>query len=269
LYTIHKQKQLCSHHTSKQMNSILLIHPKVISLLDHVANLQSSNYSVMTVKRIRKEIYDYFKNPIPDTMIELLEMKEGSAIRPYGIQITIVGPESSDYAGVVFQFPVRFPMDYPFKPFHIEPVIVQGNASTRVYHLNFVGNSLCALFSNWSPAISISTLMHRLIELLISPEEKTTHCVDPEGVKLFREDPALYQQNCREWTQKVLAQQSSISLPSTIDWKDNSNRFKLIEKNEHIITIECIDNGKLQYKLDTQFVHECSKLDESCEVIKQ
>lgn len=76
----------------------------------------------------------------------------------------INGPDTTPYAGGQFMLDLRIPPDYPHKPPHVR-------FRTRIYHPNIDGGGihLYELASGWSPALNISRMLLRIVELLCEP----------------------------------------------------------------------------------------------------
>ena len=86
---------------------------------------------------------------------------------------TIPGTKGSPWEGGKYDFQLRFPQDYPFRP----PKVT---FSTRIYHCNINsqgGICLDILKDNWSPALSISKVLLSISSLLTDPNPGEFHVV--------------------------------------------------------------------------------------------
>lgn len=141
-----------------------------------------------SVKRINKEMRDMKKNPLPNI-----------SAGPTGTDISewtasIVGPEGSPYAGGVFYLTIHFPADYPFKPPKIK-------FTTKVYHPNInAKGDICLdiLKDQWSPALTINTVLLSISSLLTDPNPDDP--LVPDVAIVYKTDRALYDKRAREWT---------------------------------------------------------------------
>eukprot|EP00455_Lapot_gusevi_P000111 TRINITY_DN10048_c0_g1_i2.p1 TRINITY_DN10048_c0_g1~~TRINITY_DN10048_c0_g1_i2.p1 ORF type:complete len:172 (-),score=32.36 TRINITY_DN10048_c0_g1_i2:68-511(-) len=142
-----------------------------------------------SLRRIRKEFED--------------ATREGFSVSTigddfYNWQFAIEGPEDTPYAGGVFFLRAQFPNDYPFKP----PKVV---FETKIYHcsVNEEGR-ICVmpdiLSVDWSPAITMSKVIPRIVQLLREPHPDDPW--RPEIAVLYKNNRELHDQNAREWTRK-------------------------------------------------------------------
>jgi ubiquitin-conjugating enzyme E2 D/E len=108
----------------------------------------------------------------------------------------IVGPPETPYEGGVFTLEINFPVEYPFKPPHCRFV-------TKIYHPNINSNgSICLdiLKDQWSPALTISKVLHSISSLLTdaNPDDPLV----PEIAHIYKTDRPKYEATAREWTRK-------------------------------------------------------------------
>jgi len=106
----------------------------------------------------------------------------------------IEGPDDSPYSHQRFDLSINFPSDYPFKPPKIRFL-------TPIYHPNIGANGeicLDLLHSQWSPALSVHSLLISLCSLLTDPNPE--HGLNKETLHLFRTDRSKYEQTAKQWT---------------------------------------------------------------------
>lgn len=143
------------------------------------------------LKRIKNEIDDLTKNPLPNCSATLIDDDD-----MFHWKGTITGPKESPYEGGVFYLDIIFPSDYPFKP----PKIT---FTTKIYHPNISSSgSICLdiLKDQWSPALMISKVLLSISSLLCDPNP-----ADPlvhEIAKIYKTDITKYNATAKEWTQK-------------------------------------------------------------------
>ena len=191
---------------------------------DNEAMLLESGYSQMKIKRLKRELRDITENP-PFNMAGGVLVK--SLVQ---WEVTLIGPEGSDYAGGIFRLVVNFSSMYPEQP----PKI---NFITKVYHTNineFGSISLDIIKprmpgekaltfgrgdeSAWSPALKainctssldpLSLDVHyyspspgllSIYELLSNPDGSESRW---PSAQLYLRDRAKYHQTAKEWTLK-------------------------------------------------------------------
>ena len=144
----------------------------------------------MSLRRIQKELNDLKVDPptncgagpIGDDMFRW----EG----------VIMGPADSPYTGGVFKLNIQFPVDYPFKPPHLQ-------FTTKIYHPNINAAGLICLDilkGQWSPALTISKVLLSITSLLTDPNPNDP--LVPEIATLYKRDKAAYEIEARTWTQR-------------------------------------------------------------------
>ena len=138
-------------------------------------------------KRIMKELDDLNKNPIKDIIAYPIEESD-----PFHWKASFFGLEGSPYEGGNFDIKITFPIDYPFKP----PKCV---FSSHIFHPNIVNGYICLdiLVDQWSPALTISSVLLQIKSLLIYPIEGNEP-YNVEAYYLFRKDKNEYFKKTRE-----------------------------------------------------------------------
>ena len=109
----------------------------------------------------------------------------------------ILGPQGTPYAGGVFKIELNFPAEYPNHP-------PTARFVTPICHPNIerVGGkvSVDILQAEWSPVLCLNTIVLSVCSLLADPNFDQP--VEPELAALFREEPAKYEQEAREFTRE-------------------------------------------------------------------
>ena len=113
----------------------------------------------MSLRRIQKELNDLRLDP-----------PANCSAGPIGEDLfrwegVIMGPSDSPYTGGVFKLSILFPVDYPFKPPHMQ-------FTTKIYHPNINAAGLICLDilkGQWSPALTISKVLLSITSLLTDP----------------------------------------------------------------------------------------------------
>ena len=105
---------------------------------------------MLAIKRIRKDLIDFFDNPLENCSAGPIDEND-----LYFWQAAILGPDDSPYVGGVFFLDIRFPIDYPFNPPEIK-------FTTKIYHpkINSDGTFKFRFFEDfWSPTMTVSKLL--------------------------------------------------------------------------------------------------------------
>lgn len=144
----------------------------------------------MALRRIQKELLDFKTDPPfncsagPTT--DNLFAWEGC----------IVGPSDSPYSDGIFKLHIRFPIDYPFKPPHVQFM-------TKIFHPNINSAGIICLDilkNQWSPALTISKVLLSITSLLTDPNPEDP--LVPDIANMYKRERAKYEENARIWTNK-------------------------------------------------------------------
>ena len=144
----------------------------------------------MALKRIKRELVDYNKDPPGNCSAG---PKDENL---FDWEATLMGPSESPYEGGVFFLSIRFPADYPFKPPKVKFI-------TRIYHPNINANGgicLDILKDQWSPALTISKVLLSICSLLTDPNPDDP--LVPEIARLYKTKRKQYEKTATEWTRK-------------------------------------------------------------------
>ena len=142
----------------------------------------------MSLRRIQKELHDLRLDP-----------PANCSAGPVGEDLfrwegVIMGPSDSPYTGGVFKLTIQFPVDYPFKPPHMQ-------FTTKIYHPNINAAGLICLDilkGQWSPALTISKVLLSITSLLTDPNPDDPFV--PEIANLYKRDRAAYETEAKAWT---------------------------------------------------------------------
>lgn len=153
------------------------------------------NYSKKTksnaLKRLKIELAELSFASIPE--IETGPISEDDF---FEWKAFINGPADSPYENGIFEFHMRFPLNYPFAP-------PQCKFKTRIYHCNV--NSLgmvCVdiLGDAWIPSFTISSLLLCIRSLMTDPNPY--HPLVGTIGQIYLEDRTLHDDTARDWTSK-------------------------------------------------------------------
>lgn len=106
----------------------------------------------------------------------------------------IEGPPDSPYEGGVFWIDIRMPPEMRFRPFIVQFL-------TRIYHPNINSRGeicLNILKDEWTPAISITSLLISICSLLCDPGLDDP--LVPEIAEIYCQDYNLYYENAKAYT---------------------------------------------------------------------
>ena len=142
----------------------------------------------MSLKRIQNELNDLRKDP----PVSCSAGPNGDDL--FRWEGCIFGPEDSPYAGGVFNLTIQFPVDYPFRPPHVQ-------FKTKIYHPNINSSGLICLDilkTQWSPALTISKVLLSISSLLTDPNPDDPFV--PDIANLYVKDRATYNENAQRYT---------------------------------------------------------------------
>jgi ubiquitin-conjugating enzyme E2 D/E len=108
----------------------------------------------------------------------------------------IIGPIDTPYYGGIFNLDIHLPSDYPFKP----PTIKFIN---KIYHPNINEEGvicLDVLKDQWSPALTLSTVLLSISALLAKPNPHDP--LSPEIARIYLDNIKLFNKKARKYTEK-------------------------------------------------------------------
>lgn len=142
----------------------------------------------MALRRIQRELADIQKDPPSNCSAG----PEGEDLFKW--EGVIMGPSDSPYQGGVFRLKIVFPVDYPFKPPHVQ-------FQTKIYHPNINPAGLICLDilkGMWSPALTISKVLLSITSLLTDPNPDDPFVLDIANI--YKHDRRRYEEEARAWT---------------------------------------------------------------------
>jgi ubiquitin-conjugating enzyme E2 D/E len=142
----------------------------------------------MALRRINKEIADLRADPPTSCSAGPV----GNDL--YQWEAVIMGPEDSPYTGGIFKLRIQFPVDYPFKPPHIQFL-------TKIFHPNINSAGMICLDilkTQWSPALTISKVLLSICSLLTDPNPKDP--LAPDVARMYLEQREEYEVEARRMT---------------------------------------------------------------------
>lgn len=145
---------------------------------------------VYSFRRIKNELLEFERDPPPGCFVELQDPGLAFDTRDWistddplytkwleakaHFKATIIGPTGTPYEGGIFFLEIKLPPNYPLKPPRIKFV-------TPIYHANIRSDGyFCAdiLNSEWSPALTFSSLLMSVMSLLNDPEGQEENFVE-------------------------------------------------------------------------------------------
>ena len=141
----------------------------------------------MALKRIEKELKDFINKKTENDEIFAGPTNETDLFQ---WTACIKGVKNTLYEGGYFFIDIKLPQDYPFKPPRV-------HFTTKILHPNINKNgglNLDILHNQWSPALTIHTILLSINSLLSDPNFD-----DPLELELSY----LYKKNKSEYEQKV------------------------------------------------------------------
>jgi ubiquitin-conjugating enzyme E2 D/E len=144
----------------------------------------------MADSRLKKELKDIKKSPPSNCSAGLV----GSNLMHWSA--TIHGPAETAYEGGIFELDIQFSQDYPFTAPKVK-------FTTKIFHPNInSGGEICLdiLKTEWSPVLSISSLLLSICSLLIDPNSDDP--LNIEAAKLYIDSRVEYDMTVRDYVNK-------------------------------------------------------------------
>lgn len=143
----------------------------------------------MAVKRIKKELYSYSKDPFPGISLWPNPRNPEDLFHLLG---SLIGPPDTPYEDCLFFISIQLPNNYPFQPPHVTFL-------TPIFHpnINQRGNTILdVLGTEWRPAFTVPQILRHLMALLETPNPD-----DPfvyEIAPLYRRSKAEFEEKAKE-----------------------------------------------------------------------
>eukprot|EP00486_Rosalina_sp_Unknown_P002532 CAMPEP_0201567396 /NCGR_PEP_ID=MMETSP0190_2-20130828/7896_1 /ASSEMBLY_ACC=CAM_ASM_000263 /TAXON_ID=37353 /ORGANISM="Rosalina sp." /LENGTH=195 /DNA_ID=CAMNT_0047987357 /DNA_START=130 /DNA_END=717 /DNA_ORIENTATION=+ len=151
--------------------------------------------------RIRKELKDFQKKKNDGAGVEAEVV--GKDMQHWIGRLK--GPDDTPYDGGIFTVDIKIPDQYPFAP----PKVT---FNTRLWHPNVSSQTgaicLDILKDQWSPAMTIRTVLLSLQALLCAPEPDDPQ--DAQVAQQYKKDRNAFNKQAAEWTKKYAGKGLSV-----------------------------------------------------------
>lgn len=144
----------------------------------------------MALRRIQKELIELKKESLLNCNAEPISNDL------FKWQADIIGPNGTPYANGKFKLNITFPVDYPFKPPHVQFI-------TKIYHPNINSSGIICLDilkEQWSPALTIVKVLLSITSLLNDPNPNDPLMADIAN--LYKTNKTEYESEAKKWTLK-------------------------------------------------------------------
>ncbi|XP_052130199.1 uncharacterized protein LOC113215719 [Frankliniella occidentalis] len=137
--------------------------------------------------RFMKDIADFTKHAIDGICLT-----DYDTIGMRFIEVSVVGPAESPYAGGTFDVRLNLPLDFPFQA----PKVYM---STTIWHPNIssVGRVCVSVLSSWSPATTLLEVSEAIHGLLADPNPDLP--LNMEAARMLDTDKAMYEAIAKMW----------------------------------------------------------------------
>ncbi|KAG9196024.1 ubiquitin-conjugating enzyme E2 D [Alternaria panax] len=177
-----------------------------------------------TKKRLRQELQNISNDPI-----EGLSAAPVDLLNPLSWQATIKGPPATPYESGTFHLTMEFPEGYPRTPPSVRFI-------TKVYHPNIDSENgwicLNILGVDWSPVLTVSTVLLSIRAFLDSPDTDDPACPGIANEYVYRRD--VFDETARNWTEefakreRVVENATERSATSQAVVEDTTEEWELI-----------------------------------------